>query len=335
MSMTGAKATCSGRPANTDPDHAITSNTQPIFDDPSRLNAHERKIIKPQSPLKGAQHSSRHHALRHGDNHPGDNLAQFQLVTPNPALYSVKHLNTRPEKGDCLLFIPLKDQNPLEHIHFQFVTVGLIILNIAIYILFQSGFVYPVSQASWASFALVPNEFLPEGLIGIPISGETFDALEIPEKYTLITYMFLHGSLLHLGGNMLFLWVFGDNIEDAVGHFKFLIFYLLCGIAGGLTHTFMLPDSTSPLIGASGAISGIIGAYLMLHPRVQLWVLVLGRIPLPVNAALAIIAWLIFQIYQVLYMSETGTAWWAHIGGFVAGIALILIMRRRGVPLFN
>lgn len=233
------------------------------------------------------------------------------------------------------MFVPLKDDNPIQHIRFQYVTILLILTNVAVFFLFQSGLLYPNNQASWASFALVPVEFLPEGLIGAATPGEAYDKLPVPEKMTLITHMFLHGSILHLGGNMLFLWVFGDNIEDAVGHFRFLVFYLLCGIAGGLAHTFMLPDSNIPLIGASGAISGIIGAYLMLHPRVQVWVLVLGRIPLPINAGLAIIAWFLFQIYQVWAITETGTAWWAHIGGFVAGIILILVMRRRGVRLLN
>ncbi len=247
----------------------------------------------------------------------------------------LSHQASQQRERACNLFIPLKDQNPITHIHFQYVTIALIIANIAVYFLFQSGLIYPNSVAAWASFALVPNEFLPEGLIGAMIQGEQYDGLPVPEKYTLITHMFLHGSILHLGGNMLFLWVFGDNIEDCMGHFRFLIFYLLCGIAGGLAHTYMLPGSGAPLIGASGAISGIIGAYLLLHPRVQVWVLVLGRIPLPINAALAIIAWFLFQIYQVVYMTQAGTAWWAHIGGFVAGIILVIIMKRKEVPLLN
>ena len=233
------------------------------------------------------------------------------------------------------MFVPLHDKNPITHIRFQYITIGLILVNIAVFFLFQSSLIYQNSEASWASFALVPSEFLPEGLIGPSIPGENYDFFPIPEKWTLITYMFLHGGLMHLLGNMLFLWVFGDNIEDAMGHVRFLIFYILCGVAAGLAHSFMAPNSTMPLIGASGAIAGIIGAYLMLHPKVQVWVLVLGRIPLPVNAALAIIAWFLFQIFHVVYMSDGNTAWWAHIGGFVAGVILVLFMRRRGVTLFN
>jgi len=233
------------------------------------------------------------------------------------------------------LFVPLRDQNLLLYIHFQYVTIALIVTNILIYVIYQSGYFLPINEAVWASFALVPSEFFSEGFNGPAIPGERYDYIAVPEKYTLITYMFLHGGLMHLGGNMLFLWVFGDNIEDATGHFRFIIFYLLCGIAAGLTHSYMAPNSSIPLIGASGAIAGLIGAYLILHPKVQVWILLLGRIPLPVNAALAIIAWFLFQVFQIVYMLEDSTAWWAHIGGFVAGILLILPMRRKGVPLFN
>lgn len=249
---------------------------------------------------------------------------------------AIKHTaNLALQKRTGHMFVPLKDTNPIEHIRFQFVTVGIIAANILIFFVFQSGLVYPVKEVVWASYALVPAELVPEGLFGPPLSGETFDAIPIPEKWTLVTYMFLHGSLLHLGGNMLFLWVFGDNIEDAMGHFKFFIFYLLCGIAGGYLHTAMTPESTAPLIGASGAIAGVIAAYLMLHPKVQVWVLVLGRIPLPVNAGIAILAWFAFQIFHVVFMTEGNTAWWAHIGGFLAGILLVILMKRKEVPLLD
>ena len=233
------------------------------------------------------------------------------------------------------MFVPLHDTNPLEHIKFQFMTVLIIIANIVIFVLFQSGFVYPVNEAVMASFAVVPGELLPEGLTGPNIPGEKFDFFPISEKLTLITYMFLHGGWLHLGGNMLFLWVFGDNIEDAMGHFTFLIFYLLCGVIAGYTHSLMIPNSEIPLIGASGAVAGVIAAYLMLHPKVKLWVLVLGNIPLPVNAAIAILAWFAFQIFHIIFLYDGNTAWWAHIGGFLAGIILIVFMKRRDVPLFS
>ncbi len=233
------------------------------------------------------------------------------------------------------MFVPLHDQNPIKHIKFQYMTVLIILINIVVFVVFQSGLVYPISEAMMASFAIVPTELLSEGLIGRSTIGEAFDSFPLPEKWTLITYMFLHGSWLHLGGNMLFLWVFGDNIEDAMGHFKFLIFYLLCGIAGGYLHSLLSPLSGVPLIGASGAVSGVIAAYVILHPRVQLWVLVLGNIPLPVNAGIAIAAWFLFQIFHIVFMSGGNTAWWAHIGGFLAGAILITLMKRATVPLFD
>lgn len=214
-------------------------------------------------------------------------------------------------------------------------TILLIAANVIVFFAFQMGLLVPLKDGVLASFAVVPAELIPEGLIGPHTVGEKFDTISVPEKWTLITYMFLHGGLLHLGGNMLFLWVFGDNVEDAMGHFNFLIFYLLCGVAAGLLHAYMAPNSEIPLIGASGAIAGVIAAYLLLHPKVQVWVLLLGRIPMPINAGLAITAWFGFQIFQVFFVTQSNTAWWAHIGGFIAGAILILFMRRRGVPLFN
>ncbi|MEO1718790.1 MAG: rhomboid family intramembrane serine protease [Pseudomonadota bacterium] len=147
--------------------------------------------------------------------------------------------------------------------------------------------------------------------------------------------MFFHGDLGHLLGNMLFLWVFGDNVEDAVGHIKFLLFYLLCGVAAAVTHTIITGDSPRPLIGASGAVAGVIAAYLMLHPRITVWVLAFKFIPLQINAALALGLWIALQVAMVLVPQVGPVAWWAHIGGLVAGAVLILVMRRPGVPLFD
>jgi membrane associated rhomboid family serine protease len=134
---------------------------------------------------------------------------------------------------------------------------------------------------------------------------------------------------------MLFLWVFGDNVEDALGHFRFLAFYLLCAIAGALAHGFLVPDSTAPLIGASGAISGVIGAYLMLHPKVRIWVLAFGRIPLRLPAAIPLLFWIGYQLAAVFLMADEGVSWAAHVGGFAAGVILVVLLKRRGVPLFD
>jgi membrane associated rhomboid family serine protease len=160
----------------------------------------------------------------------------------------------------------------------------------------------------------------------------------VPDYLTYITYMFLHGDIWHLAGNMLFLWVFGDNVEDALGHVRFLVFYLLCGIAGAFLHGVIAPDSQAPLIGASGAIAGIVAAYVMLHPRVRLWVLVFMRIPLPLPAWIAIALWIGFQFVMFLASlaaNEDQISWAAHVGGIIAGAVLVLFMRQRNVPLFD
>jgi membrane associated rhomboid family serine protease len=123
-----------------------------------------------------------------------------------------------------------------------------------------------------------------------------------PEETTLLSYAFLHGSWLHLAGNMLFLWVFGDNVEDAMGHVKFLIFFVLCGIAGGLAYAVMTPDPSAPLVGASGATSGVVAAYLMLHPKVKVWVLVtlLIKFPFQLPAWIVLGAYVVWNVFMVL-----------------------------------
>ena len=146
--------------------------------------------------------------------------------------------------------------------------------------------------------------------------------------------MFLHGDWWHLAGNMLFLWVFGDNVEDAMGSLRFLFFYLFCGVIAGLAHALAHPVSEGPLIGASGAIGGVVGAYLVLYPRVKMWVLAFARIPLKIPAYLMVGAWFAFHIVSVFAQVESDTAWWAHIGGFVAGLILVFIFRRPGQRLF-
>jgi len=226
------------------------------------------------------------------------------------------------------VFVPLRDENPLRVIRWQWVTVGLIAANVLIFLLQLTA----PGQVYAASFAEVPSELLRAG--GGAARGPN-DLLPVPEALTLITYQFLHGSPLHLIGNMLFLWVFGDNIEDAMGHVRFLVFYLLCGIAGGLAHAVMTPASDIPLIGASGAVAGVIAAYLILHPRVRVWVLAFRFIPLRISAAWALGAWIATQFVMLAIPDETPVAWWAHVGGILAGAFLVVFMRRPGVPLFD
>jgi membrane associated rhomboid family serine protease len=149
------------------------------------------------------------------------------------------------------------------------------------------------------------------------------------------TAMFVHANWMHVLGNMLFLWVFGDNVEDALGHLKYLVFYLACGVFGGLLHAWIDPTSEVPLIGASGAVAGVIAAYLVLHPRVRVWVLALKVIPLRISAAFALGLWILMQVAMVLLPQVGPVAWWAHIGGLMAGAVLVVFLRRRGVPLFD
>ncbi|MFM9942236.1 MAG: rhomboid family intramembrane serine protease [Hyphomicrobiaceae bacterium] len=252
------------------------------------------------------------------------------------------------------MFVPLSDDNPLRSIHLQWVTITLIALNVIIYGLE----VTPQGQAIAASFAIVPSELIAVRFFG-GAAGGAYDTVAVPEWLTVLSYMFLHGDLLHLGANMLFLWVFGDNVEDALGHVRFLGFYLLCGIAGGLAHTLMAPVSKLPLIGASGAVAGVIAAYLLLHPHVRVWVLAFRVIPLRITASLALGAWILTQVVMVVLQScgdqfkfgqcvwrvvgnrlpaesiGDGVAWWAHIGGIVAGAVLICVMRPPGVELLQ
>jgi membrane associated rhomboid family serine protease len=226
------------------------------------------------------------------------------------------------------MFIPLHDANPLRHLKTAYVTRSIIAVTVLIYVVFQSGLIFAGGEEVAAiGFGMIPLELLhPAGLRPL-----TF----VPEPLTLVTYMFLHGNWLHLGGNMLFLWVFGDNIEDAMGHGRFLAFYLLCGIMAGLAHTIALPSSEQMLIGASGAVAGIISAYAILHPRVKLWVLVLMRIPLRIRAMWAIGAWIVYQVVAVWMGIQDQTSWWGHLGGLMAGAVLIPFFRRPGVPLFD
>jgi membrane associated rhomboid family serine protease len=230
------------------------------------------------------------------------------------------------------VFIPLHDTNPLKRIRFQYVTVALIALNVAIYVIFISGWLVPPNEEEAASFAVIPAKLMTDGIDGRMMFAT---GAYMPERFTLVSYMFVHGSWIHLLGNMLFLWVFGDNIEDAMGHMRFIMFYLMCGIFAAVLHSWMNPTSEIPLVGASGAVAGVIAAYLILHPKVKVWVLALWRIPIRITAAWALGIWVAWQFANLMFEGEENVAWWAHTGGLLAGATLILFMRRRGVVLFD
>lgn len=225
------------------------------------------------------------------------------------------------------MFLPFFDSNPKERITVQAVTVGLIVINVAMFLVFQGAVVdYPDYR-----LALIPVTLFAE-------QTRPTDLIFVPEEITVLSYAFLHGSWLHLAGNMLFLWVFGDNVEDAMGHVKFLIFFILCGIAGGLAYAIMTPDPSAPLVGASGATSGVVAAYLMLHPKVKVWVLVtlVIKFPFQLPAWIVLGAYVVWNVIMVLGDTAVSqTAWWAHIGGLVAGAALTPLFKHRDVKLFD
>lgn len=225
------------------------------------------------------------------------------------------------------MLLPINDDNPLEGITHAYVTWALIAANVVVFLLLQHGYRPEIDIASAFGYGAIPAVVTHAAVL-------PDEYVRLPSELTLVSYMFLHGGWLHLIGNMAFLWVFGDNVEDALGHARFLAFYLLCGIAGGLAHAFAVPESPAPLIGASAGVSGLVGAYLMLHPNVRIWVLVFLRIPLRIPAIWPLGAWIAFQLWNLIAAGDEETAWWAHMGGLIAGAALIVVMRRKGVPLW-
>lgn len=179
------------------------------------------------------------------------------------------------------------------------------------------------------------------------IPAVLFDHLDMPAELawvpptaTVFTSMFLHGGFMHLGGNMLYLWIFGNNVEDSMGHVRFVIFYLLCGIAAALGQALANPSSEVPMIGASGAISGVLGAYLLLYPHARVLTLIpLGAFSQMVRMPAVVVLglWFVLQLFNSAAASgkQGGVAWFAHIGGFVAGMVLIPLFKHRDVRLFH
>ena len=215
--------------------------------------------------------------------------------------------------------IPLNDENPTELT--PWMTVLLIITNLFVWFYVQgAGVDFQQLEASVMVFGAQPCEITGN----CQVTG--------PGASALITSMFMHGGWGHLLGNMLFLWVFGNNIEDSMGHFRFLAFYLVCGLAASFAHIFFSPASQVPMVGASGAISGIMGAYILLYPsaKVRTWFppIFFFRI----RAVFFLLLWFVLQLSDALATpgmpEEGGVAVWAHIGGFVAGFVLIKVFDR-------
>ncbi len=221
---------------------------------------------------------------------------------------------------------PLKDENPTET--FPYFTLLLIATNAAVWYWVQgAGMDFQVLMASVCELGAIPAEItgeatpLPPG-VPDPCPGE---GLGWP---ALLTSMFLHGGWLHLIGNMWFLWIFGNNIEDSMGHLRFLVFYLLTGLAAAGVHIVSEPGSQLPMVGASGAISGIMGAYLVLYPRVRvhtLFIIIILIRVIPLPAWLLLGYWLLIQVLlgTAAPAAGGGVAFWAHVGGFVAGVLLV------------
>ncbi len=224
--------------------------------------------------------------------------------------------------------IPISDDNPARLT--PFVTIALIVLC-ALVFAWELSLGGDLMDRALTVLGFTPNAFAhPEGAqISAPI---------IPVWATILTSMFLHAGFLHIAGNMLYLWIFGNNIEDAMGHAKFTLFYLVCGVAAALTMLAMDPSSRTPIVGASGAISGVLAAYMLLYPRARVHVVVpLIFYAFWVRAVWVVGIWFALQLVTAVMTppSEPGTAWWAHVGGFAAGLVLTPLLKSRFVPYFG
>ena len=204
--------------------------------------------------------------------------------------------------------IPLKDENPTKN--FPILTLLFLSINVIVFIYGVNLLVHP--SILYEDYALIPYQ-----LVNYPLTASS----------TLYTSMFMHAGIGHLGGNMLYLWIFGNNIEAVLGKFRFILFYFVCGTIAALGHIANDMDSQIPMVGASGAISGILGAYLILFPfaRIKTFIFLgiywtIARVP----AIALLLIWICLQIWNSLATGAGGTAWFAHIGGFIAGVLLIL-----------
>jgi membrane associated rhomboid family serine protease len=237
--------------------------------------------------------------------------------------------------------IPFKDNIPTDR--FPVVTVALILANVLMYFGFQHGTLLGgPSDVNVLQYGAIPIEITHPGVQCVPhgvgyACGQGLPGQ--PALLTVFTSMFMHGSLLHLGGNMLFLWVFGNNVEDAMGPVKFLAFYLVGGLAAIGLQAIVDPNSAAPTIGASGAVAGVLGGYILLHPRARVWTWAFIII-LPLPAILVLGYWFLLQLYSGLQNFASpgagggGVAYFAHIGGFVFGLLTIRLLatKRKSPP---
>ncbi|MGN6514813.1 MAG: rhomboid family intramembrane serine protease [Rhizomicrobium sp.] len=225
--------------------------------------------------------------------------------------------------------IPISDDNP---------TRIPAIVNWAIILTCVCAYLWEFSLGRQMATAITILGFTPDALAGSARRLPGY--ITVPAPVTIFTSMFLHGGLLHLAGNMLYLWIFGNNIEDAMGHIRYLLFYLICGVAAALTMAFINPGSQVPMIGASGAISGALAAYMLLFPRARVTVIVpLGIIfyPLVISAIWVVGFWFVLQLLSAAFTNpgQPGVAFWAHVGGFAAGLVLTPLFKSRQFRLFG
>jgi membrane associated rhomboid family serine protease len=218
--------------------------------------------------------------------------------------------------------MPLYDHNPFKWPTPPYVTWLLIAANVAVYLL-QSDTGFDRMDLFDHVGSLIPASFTASGI-----------SMAVPASLTLVTYTFLHGNFWHIFGNMIFLWVFGDDIEEAIGHWRFLAFYIACGIGAGIAFVLSDPNSQVELIGASGAVAGVIAAYLMFRPCAKVTVLVVF-LPIRVRAFWIIGGWAIWQFVEVASRTQDNVAYWAHVGGLTTGAILFVLMRPPGIPLFE
>ena len=227
--------------------------------------------------------------------------------------------------------IPLRDDNPTEIT--PVVTVAFIVMCVLVF-LYEISLPASMNEAFVYMYGAIPavvfgHVQLPPELMNLPAYG------------TLISSMFLHGGWMHLIGNMLYLWIFGNNIEDVMGHAKFIVFYGVCGVIAALSHAIIDPESTIPMVGASGAISGVLGAYLLLYPRARVLVFIpIGFFSqmIYVPAAIVLGLWFLLQLFSggMSFGHEGGgVAFFAHIGGFLAGMVLIGLFKHPHIRFFN
>ena len=227
--------------------------------------------------------------------------------------------------------IPLHDDNPTTMR--PYVTVGIIVLNVLVY-LWEVGRPEAQTEDIILGYGFIPAVFFGHGHLDATIAT-------LPAWQTIFTAMFLHGGIMHVGGNMLYLWIFGNNVEDAMGHVRFVVYYGLCGIAAALAQAWPDMASQAPMIGASGAIGGVLGGYFLLHPNARVLTLVpFGFFlqPMRIPAWVVLGLWFVLQVFNAGAMTQGGAggvAYLAHVGGFAAGMALIVFFRRPGVPLWR